>query len=134
MGSIVGGFLGGIISDKFGLLKTGRFVLGFYFVSAVFTFVAIYANMYEMACFIGFMWGCAYYFFEAWINVAILKLYDGKLEAFSVNKQVHSITIVLFQVVILATNNKIDLKILVPIIAFLALPALWSINKANYQK
>ena len=79
LGSIIGGYLGGIITDKFGLLNIGRFILTFYIFCAVSTFYGIYANLYEFACFIGFLWGCAYYLFESWINVAILKLHDGRL-------------------------------------------------------
>jgi predicted MFS family arabinose efflux permease len=63
LGSIIGGFFGGMISDKFGLLKTGRSILLFYLFSAICSFIAIYINLYEMACFIGFLWGCSYYLF-----------------------------------------------------------------------
>lgn len=75
LGCMSGGYLSGVLSDRFGLLDTGRFTLSFYILSAVATFVAIYYPVYEFVCFVGFMWGCCYYFFEGWIYVAILKLY-----------------------------------------------------------
>lgn len=74
-----GGFLSGVISDRFGLLNTGRFTLFYYIFSALATFTAIYYNAYWFVCFVGFLWGSAYYFFEGWIYVAILKLYAGRL-------------------------------------------------------
>jgi len=80
------------------------------------------------------MWGCCYYFFEGWIYVAILKLYSGKLEGFSINKQLHCVAFAAFQAIVLSTDNEIDLKIFVPIVAALAIPSLWSINQANYSK
>ncbi len=63
LGCMCGGFLSGVICDRFGLLNAGRFILFFYFLSAVATFTAIYEGFYEFVCFVGFMWGCAYYFF-----------------------------------------------------------------------
>jgi len=74
-----GGFLSGVISDRFGLLNTGRFTLGYYFLCAVATFAAIYYGEYWFVCLVGWLWGSAYYFFEGWIYVAILKLYNGRL-------------------------------------------------------
>lgn len=58
-----GGFLSGAISDRFGLLNTGRFTLGYYVLSAIATFAAIYYGMYWFVCFVGFLWGSCYYFF-----------------------------------------------------------------------
>lgn len=62
-GCMCGGYLSGFISDKFGLLNTGRFTLVFYLLSAVITFIAIYYESYWFVCLVGFMWGCSYYFF-----------------------------------------------------------------------
>lgn len=39
----------------------------------------------------------------------------------------------IFQALVLGTNNEIDLRILVPIVAVFALPSVWSISKANYD-
>jgi len=38
----------------------------------------------------------------------------------------------IFQALVLGTNNEIDLRILVPIVAVFAIPSAWSISKANY--
>lgn len=100
-----GGFLSGVISDRFGLLNTGRFTLLFYLLSAIANFAAIYYEVYEFVCFVGFMWGCCYYFFEGWIYVAILKLYSGRLEGFSINKQLHCVAFAAFQAIVLGTDN-----------------------------
>jgi hypothetical protein len=128
-----GGFLSGVISDRFGLHNTGRFTIFYYFLSAVVTFIAIYFDAFEFVCFVGFLWGSSYYFFEGWIYVAILKLFGGRLEAFSINKQLHCVSFAIFQTIVLVTNNEIDMKILVPIVALFALPSAWSISKANYE-
>ena len=105
LGCMCGGFLSGVISDRFGLLNAGRFTIFFYFLSSVATFAAIYYGVYEFVCFVGFLWGCCYYFFEGWIYVAILKLYSGKLEGFSINKQLHCVAFAAFQAMVLSTDN-----------------------------
>ncbi len=133
LGCMLGGFVSGGICDKFGLLNSGKFYLFFVFICAVTTSSAMYYEIYELVCFVGFLWGCTYYFIEGWIYVAILKVYSGKLEAFSINKQLHCLSFASFQTMVLLTENHIDLKILVPIVALLALPTLWSIGKADYS-
>jgi len=46
LGCMCGGFLSGVISDRFGLLNTGRFTLLFYFLSAIANFAGIYYGVY----------------------------------------------------------------------------------------
>jgi hypothetical protein len=132
-GSMIGGFFSGLVSDKLGLLSTGRLTLFYYFLCAVTTFAAIYYGTFWFVCLVGFLWGSAYYLFEGWIYVAILKLYKGRLEAFSINKQLHCVSFAFFQAIVLGTDNQINLKILVPIVALFAIPSFWSISKANYE-
>lgn len=79
VGSTIGGYFGGTISDWLGLLKTGRFIIFFYLVAATTTYIAVDGNQYWFVCLVGLLWGASYYLFECWIYVAILKLYDGKL-------------------------------------------------------
>lgn len=62
-GSMCGGLLSGVVSDRFGLLSTGRFTLMYYFLCAVATFAAIYYGAYWFVCLVGFLWGSAYYLF-----------------------------------------------------------------------
>jgi len=46
LGCMCGSLLSGVISDKFGLLNTGRFILSYYFICSVATFIAIYYGSY----------------------------------------------------------------------------------------
>jgi len=62
-GSLCGGLLCGFISDRLGLLKAGRFILSYYLLSLLATFIFVYYNPYYFLCFIGFMWGFSYNIF-----------------------------------------------------------------------
>lgn len=49
-------------------------------------------------------------FVEGWVYIIISKHFDGRLEAFSINKQLHSVFFVIFQIFVLASADSIDLK------------------------
>ena len=66
--------------------------------------------------------------------MSILKLYEGKLEAFAINKQMHCISMAAFQIFVIFTGNKFDLEYLMYAIILLAIPAVYSLSKINFDK
>ena len=63
------------------------------------------------------------------------RCYEGRSEAFSVNKLLHCLFYLVSQIAIFATNNKLPLKILIPSMSLLAIPAFFLISKiGNLRK
>jgi len=77
VGTIFGGYLSGIISDKIKLRKTGLLMLIFFLLSCGLTFITTKVSSYPLVCILGFSWGYSLYFLEGWMSVVILKIYDG---------------------------------------------------------
>jgi hypothetical protein len=67
------------------------------------------------------------------MSVVILKIYDGSLEAFAVNKQLHCVFFCFFQGYVLETSNKINLNIFLPIIALISIPCIVLMQKLDYH-
>lgn len=55
--------------------------------------------------------------------------FEGKAEAFSVNKLLHSLFYLLFQIVLIPTHNHLPLFWLVSIFAVLAIPSFFLIGR-----
>ena len=129
VGSVIGAYLCGIIADKIGGLFSGRLGLVFW-VSACACFLAaqIWSNLWLAQC-AGFMWDFSMFYLEGWIYISISRNYDGKAEAFSVNKQFHSWFYLIFQVAVFSTSNDLPMKIIVMAMAALAIPAFFLINR-----
>lgn len=109
LGSIIGGFLSGILSDKIKVNEVG--ILGFLFIilTLLMTLLNNFAELSTItyALVIGFMWGVSKYFLEGWIFVCCSKVYNGKTEAFAIAKQLHSFSFIIFLIYMIITNSNI---------------------------
>lgn len=79
VGSIIGGYLSGYLSDKTSASKLG--VGGFIFI--IFTLLIallsqfVYISTLTFPCFISFFWGVSLFFLQGWLFVCCAKVYDG---------------------------------------------------------
>ena len=62
------------------------------------------------------------------------RCYKGRSEAFSVNKLLHCVFYLLTQIIIFATSNKLLLKIIVPVMSVLTIPAIIFIRKLSVSR
>lgn len=61
--------------------------------------------------------------------VVCSRCYQGKSESFSVNKQLHSLFYLFFQVAVFLTNNKMPLEVLIGILTVLTIPGAFLMAK-----
>jgi predicted MFS family arabinose efflux permease len=129
VGSTVGGFACGKVADWAGGLFAGRLGLGCWVGSCGCFLLALHWPQLWLTLLASFLWGFSLFYIEGWMYVTCSRNYQGRAEAFSVNKQLHSWFYLFFQVAVFATGNRLALGWLVPAMALLALPALWLLNR-----
>jgi hypothetical protein len=56
-----------------------------------------------------FLWGLALYFLEGWIFVCCSKIYGGRIEAFAIQKQMHTVSFIIFQFYYIFVNDSINI-------------------------
>ena len=76
-----------------------------------------------------FIWGFFLFYIEGWLFLICSREFKGRSESFSVNKQLGSITCFLFQIVVMFTDNDLNLTVLLAIVAGMAVPAWTSLRK-----
>jgi hypothetical protein len=72
-----------------------------------------------------FFWGLQEAYIQNWITVVCSKTYKGALESFVINKQFHSFTLCLYEIILIFDHP--PMEILLPILLFLGLPCLLSL-------
>lgn len=81
-----------------------------------------------------FVWGVFLFYIEGWLYIVCSREFKGRSESFSVNKQLGSITCFLFQLIVMFTNNNINLPITIGVVAALSIPAFKTLRKLPSQK
>lgn len=129
VGSVIGGFISGVIADKKGGLFAGRLGLVFWVLCCACFVSALQWESMWMAQVAGFMWGFAMFYLEGWLYTVISRNYGGVAEGFSVNKQFHSWFYLFFQVAVFVTDNELPLKLLITFLGVASVPAVVMMNK-----
>ena len=127
IGTIAGGYLSGYLSDKLKIKNAGILALLVYILCCLGTFVTINFISLEGGIIIGFCWGVEKYFIEGWLYITCAHYYLGKLESFAILKQFHSLSFVIFQI-ILIINQNINLNITMGIFLFFAIPCFYGLK------
>jgi predicted MFS family arabinose efflux permease len=134
IGSIIGGYLCGIIADKIGSLLSGKLTLVLWIFACICFIAGVQWSSILFAQMAGFMWGFSIYFLEGWLSIVISRNYHGVSEAFSVNKQLNAFFFIVFQIAVFSTDNILPLKSIMLGLALLSVPAyflLLSIPKSE---
>ena len=129
VGSVIGGYICGIVADKFGAINSGRSAIVFWLASIGCFVLALKIETLQMAFIAAFMWGFALFYVQGWMYIACSRQYEGKTEAFSINKQLHSLFYLCFQIAVFSTDNKLPLFQLVLAASVFSIPALYLLNK-----
>ena len=134
VGSVVGAYFNGKFTDRVGLLVAGRFGLIFWIVSFGCFILALQYPSIWLGQVAGFLWGFSMFYVEGWLYTVCSVRYDGKAEAFSVNKLVHSLLYLLYQIAVFITQNTMPLKIIMMGMALLTIPALIMLQRLEVEK
>lgn len=129
LGSTIGGYLCGIIADKKGNLFAGTTGLLTFFFSCLIVLSCLFWPSIWLTLLTAFFWGYSLFYIESWMYIVCSRHYQGKAEAYSVNKQLHSLFYLIAQIAIFATDNQLPLKVIVAVLAGLTGPALMMIRK-----
>ena len=133
-GGLVGGYLGGKLCDIFGVKKVAYAGIALYALTCILSIVVSLVGAVPFSCVACFAWGFLLYYIQANEMVMCSKLFEGKYESFAVMKQFHLISVILFYVVSLLTENSIPVKYLMSVLVLLAIPALWLLAKLPERK
>lgn len=123
-GATLGGILLGKISDRKSTLFTGRLGLLLAILGCGMFALTLGVKEYGLAVATAFEWGFFLFFVEGWMYLVCARHFGGAAEAFSVNKQLHSIFFLIFQLSILPSGNKIPLLPLVLSLGAFVVPAM----------
>ncbi len=107
IGAILGGYLSGLWSDKYPIMKVGK---SSFLVISVCMLLSIPVSMglvtsFIYSCFLGFSLGFAWHYMDGWLWVTCSKIFEGKLEAFALNRLIHSISFVVYQIVLIVCGS-----------------------------
>jgi len=129
VGSTIGGYLCGLVADKKGSRFAGDVGLyGFVFSCAVVQASLFWPSIW-LTIITAFFWGFTLFYIEAWMYIVCSRHYHGKSEAYSVNKQLHSVFYLIAQIAIFLTDNDLPLKIIIAGLALLVVPTLLMVRK-----
>lgn len=76
--------------------------------------------------FISFFWGFMHSYLENWVIVCCSRNYKGKLESFSINKQFHSLTVCVYQLIVIFGTQ--DLRLILTMMTFLTIVCIPSLT------
>lgn len=109
IGSTLGSTLFGKIADKKDTLFTGRLSLALTVLGCGLFELTLYVKNYWLGMITAFEWGFFLFVLEGWMFLVCGRHFGGKAEAFSVNKQLHSLFYLIFQLALIPSGNKIPL-------------------------
>lgn len=129
VGASLGGYISGKVGDKIGSRRSGALGIGFFLVGCLLAYLTILLQNFPLTLASALVWGFFLFYIEGWLYIVCSREFKGRSESFSVNKQLGSITCFLFQLIVLFTENQLNLEIVFPVIAVLAIPAFISLVK-----
>ena len=124
VGSVIGAYFNGKFTDKVGYLLSGKIGIFFWVISCDFFIAALFYPSIWLGQISGFLWGFAMFYMEGWLYTICSLSYDGVASAFSVNKLVHSLLYLFYQIAVFTTSNSIPLKWIMTGMVLLTIPSL----------
>jgi len=77
--------------------------------------------------FLGFVWGFGWHYMDGWLWVTCSKIFEGKLEAFALNKFIHSMSFVIYQVALIIYGSDNSLQFIEYFFFFLIVVMIFSL-------
>ena len=111
-GCMLGGYMGGRLCDYFAVKKTAYIGMLVFLLTCLLSILVSLVDVFSLSCCAGFLWGYLVYYVQANEMVLCSKFFKGKTESFAVIKQSHSISLLLYELLGMLTNNSIEVKYL----------------------
>lgn len=105
--------------------------MSIYIFTLLLTVATLQLEEFWMTLVVSFFWGFTNSYAFSWVMLTCSRNYSGAFEAFSITRQVQNLTFSAFQILVIVTDNEINLYILSGALAFIALPAVILLNKAD---
>ena len=122
-GSLIGGYVGGKLCDKFRLKRVALVGVLLYAVCCMSIFVASFIGFYPLTLFVFFYFGFQYSYITGCLFVICSRTFKGAPQSFAILKQFHSFAYVLYEIVALSTGNSIPIKYIMPFLLIFTIPA-----------
>jgi predicted MFS family arabinose efflux permease len=102
MGEIIGGYSAGQLSDALTIQKVGVVALSSYYMSVILSQISMSSHETVVPVMLAaFLWGFQEAYIQNWITVICSRTYRGALESFVINKQFHSLTLCLYELILI---------------------------------
>jgi hypothetical protein len=126
IGEITGGYLAGRLSDTLTIQKVGVIAVSFYYMSVILSQIAMsFHETMVPVMLAAFLWGLQEAYIQNWVTVICSRTYGGALESFVINKQFHSLTVCIYEIVLIFLQPSLD--ILLPALLLLGVPCILSL-------
>jgi hypothetical protein len=128
-GASLGGWISGQIGSKLGGRRSGDIGIAMFLFGCLLALASLEIQAFWLTLISVFVWGFFLFYIEGWLFIICSREFKGRSQSFSVNKQLGSITCFLFQILVMFTNNDLNLFIVIGVITVLAIPAFHTLRK-----
>ena len=122
-GSLIGGYVGGKLCDKFRLRRVALVGVLLYGIMCTSVFAASFISSYPLTLLVFFYFGFQYSYITGCLFVICSRTFKGAPQSFAITKQFHSFAYVLYEIVALSTGNSIPIKYIMPFLLIFTVPA-----------
>jgi hypothetical protein len=109
VGAIIGVYTAGILSDKLKLNYVGKIAIISFTLGAFISIICLHYKITYLAFLTAFVWGFSILFMFNWLNVICSRIFNGTIESFAANRQICTISFIIFQIYISIVPSK-DMK------------------------
>ncbi len=128
-GASFGGWASGYFGAKFGGRRAGDIGILMFLFGSLLALTSLEVQLFWLTLISVFVWGFFLFYIEGWLFIICSREFKGRSQSFSVNKQLGSITCFLFQILVIFTNNNLNLSIIIGVVAALAIPAFKTLRR-----
>ena len=123
VGCLVGGYAGGKLCDRFQLKRVAMVGVLLFGLSCLTILAASFISWYPLTLGVFLFYGFQYSFITGCELVICSRTFKGAPESFAIVKQFHCLVFVVYEVIVLLTDNSIPLEYMMPVLFCFALPA-----------
>lgn len=134
-GASLGGYSSGFVCSKIGGKRSGNIGIFMFIIGSLLVLASLQVQAFWLTLLSVFFWGFFLFYIEGWLFIICSREFKGRSQSFSVNKQLGSIACFLFQLIVLFTNNDLNLPIVIGVGAvFFSLLAFHTLRKLPQLK
>ena len=125
---MVGGYFGSKICDILSIKVAIYIGIAFYLLACVGSIIVEEVNIFPLSCVVCSLWGYVTNYVQANEMLVCSRIYDGTTESFSVARQFHSISMIIYSVIMTVTDNSLPIPYIMIVLILLAIPGGISIR------